>query len=70
MLIRFQSDSVLSARGFQAVFSYMPHGLGGINFCSTSKLCLNILMNTTFLKNAFGPYLLKKIKQCNSTDKA
>ena len=39
MFIRFQSDSVLSARGFQAVFSYMPHGLGGINFCSTSKLC-------------------------------
>ena len=39
MFIRFQSDSVLSARGFQAVFSYMPHGLGGINFCSTSQLC-------------------------------
>ena len=39
MFIRFQADSVLSARGFQAVFSYMPHGLGGINFCSTSKLC-------------------------------
>ena len=39
MFIRFQSDSVLSARGFQAVFSYMPHGLGGINFCSTSHLC-------------------------------
>ena len=39
MFIRFQSDSVFSARGFQAVFSYMPHGLGGINFCSTSQLC-------------------------------
>ena len=39
MFIRFQSDSVLSARGFQAVFSYMPHGLGDINFCSTSQLC-------------------------------
>ena len=39
MFIRFQSDSVLSARGFQAVLSYMPHGLGGINFCSTSQLC-------------------------------
>ena len=39
LFIRFQSDSVLSARGFQAVFSYMPHGFGGLNFCSTSKLC-------------------------------
>ena len=39
MFIRFQSDSVLSARGFQAVFSYMPHGLGGQHFCSTSRLC-------------------------------
>ena len=39
MFIRFQSDSVLSSGGFQAVFSYMPHGLGGINFCSTSRLC-------------------------------
>ena len=39
MFIRFQSDSVLSERGFLAVFSYMPHGLGGINFCSTSQLC-------------------------------
>ena len=39
MFIRFQSDSVLSARGFKASFSYMPHGLGGINFCSTSQLC-------------------------------
>ena len=39
MFIRFQSDSVMSVRGFQAVFSYMPHGLGGLNFCSTSHLC-------------------------------
>ena len=39
MFVRFQSDSVLSARGFQAIFNYMPHGLGGINFCSTSNLC-------------------------------
>ena len=39
MFIRFQSDSVLSARGFTAVVSYMPHGLGGFNFCSTSHLC-------------------------------
>ena len=39
IFIRFQSDSVLSARGFQAVFTYMPKGLGGINFCSTSQLC-------------------------------
>ena len=39
MFIRFQSDSVLSTRGFQAVFSYMLHGLGSINFCSTSQLC-------------------------------
>ena len=39
MVIRFQSDSVLSGRGFKAVFSYMPHGLGDINFCSTSNLC-------------------------------
>ena len=39
MFIRFQSDSVLSAKGFYAEFSYMPHGLGGINFCSTSQLC-------------------------------
>ena len=39
MFIRFQSDSVLSARGFHAVFSYMPNGLGSIDFCSTSQLC-------------------------------
>ena len=39
MFIRFQSDSVLSARGFKAVFSYMPHGLGSTDFCSTSSMC-------------------------------
>ena len=39
MLVKFQSDSVLSGRGFKATISYKPRGLGTWSFCSTTNLC-------------------------------
>ena len=39
MLVRFQSDSVLSGRGFKATIDYKRQGLGTWTFCSTSNLC-------------------------------
>ena len=40
MLVKFNSDSVLSGRGFKAIIDYKPRGLGTYSFCSTSNLCL------------------------------
>ena len=39
MLVKFNSDSVLSGRGFKATIDYYPRGLGTWSFCSTSNLC-------------------------------
>ena len=39
MLVKFNSDSVLSGRGFKATIDYKPRGLGTWSFCSTSNLC-------------------------------
>ena len=39
MLVKFNSDSVLSGRGFKAIIDYKPRGLGTWSFCSTSNLC-------------------------------
>ena len=39
MLVKFDSDSVLSGRGFKATIDFKPRGLGTWTFCSTSNLC-------------------------------
>ena len=39
MLVKFNSDSVLSGRGFKATIDFKPRGLGTWSFCSTSNLC-------------------------------
>ena len=39
MLVKFNSDSVLSGRGFKAIIDYKPRGLGTYSFCSTFNLC-------------------------------
>ena len=39
MLVKFNSDSVLTGRGFKATIHYKPRGLGTWTFCSSSNLC-------------------------------